>query len=429
MKISPARTAAFDILSRIERERSFSSILLHEYEQHLTPKDGSLCHQLTLGVLRRQMCLDRIIDHFAAGKKMDLPVRLSLRLGLYQLLYLDKVPAYSAVNESVDLVQRARKSSARGFVNAILRRASREPFTARYDDEIERISVESSHPRWLIEKWVGRFGLEDAAHLAEANNSQPTAAFRLTMRASSPPEFEGAEPSKFVPGCFLAASVTGAMTEAAAAHAIYFQDEASQLVGNAVIVPDSGRFLDVCAAPGSKVTQIAARGNGCLFAAGDIHSHRTRFLLENARSQGIRDVAVIRYDAENELPFQEGSFDIVLVDAPCSGTGTIRHNPEIRYFLQSEDLVELSNKQRRILRNASKMVRSGGNLVYSTCSLEVEENEAVADHFLRSETGFAKARPLVPDPFIGTDEYARTTPYRDKMDGFFIASLVRQPSN
>lgn len=425
MTISPARVAAFDVLHRIETERAFSSILLPQYEQNLSPNDRALCHQLTLGVLRRQMYLDLMIDHFAGGKKVDAAVRIALRLGLFQLLFLDRIPAHSAVNESVNLVQRARKSSARGFVNAILRRTQREPFSPEYADEMERISIETSHPRWLIEKWSALFGIEEAERLAISNNEQPAAAFRLTARAPEGLAFPGTRPSASVPGCFLADPVTPEIRAAADRGEIYFQDEGSQLVGSSVVVPENGTFLDVCAAPGSKATQVAAAGGAKLIVAGDIHSHRTRFLLENVRSQGAGNVSVVEYDAEAGLPFDEGSFDTVLVDAPCSGTGTIRHNPELRYFLQQDGFPALTDKQLRILKNASKTVRNGGSLIYSTCSLESEENETVADAFLSSGGAFVKAPPGVPDGFIGDGGYARTRPHVDKMDGFFIAPFVR----
>ncbi|MGD9561003.1 MAG: 16S rRNA (cytosine(967)-C(5))-methyltransferase RsmB [Pyrinomonadaceae bacterium] len=426
MKISPARTAAFDVLLKIGNERAFSSVLLPQYEERLSPRDRSLCHQLTLGVLRRQMYLDRLIDHFSGGRKLDQAVRLSLRLGLYQLRFLDRVPGHSAVNESVDLVHRAKKSSARGFVNAVLRRAVREAFEPDYASDAERISIETSHPKWLIEKWADRFGLHQAELLAQANNELPAIAFRYTNNAADRAALEGVRSSKVVPGCFLADEFSPDIAQAAADGAIYLQDEGSQLVGYAVQVPENGTFLDVCAAPGSKATQIAADGNGRLFVAGDLHPHRTRFLLENARAQGVRNINVVQYEAELSLPFEKLSFDTVLVDAPCSGTGTIRHNPELRYFIQPDDLLELSDKQLRILTNASKMVRIGGSLIYSTCSLEAEENEAVANAFLASVNGFEKSAPNVPERFIGPDLFARTTPHIDGMDGFFIASFVRR---
>ncbi|MGH9818837.1 MAG: transcription antitermination factor NusB, partial [Pyrinomonadaceae bacterium] len=157
MNISPARIAAFDVLYRIETEKAFSSPLLSQYENDLSVKDRSLCHEIVLGCLRRQIYLDRIIDHFSAKPRLDAEIRVSLRIGIFQLLYLDKVPAYSAVNESVNLVQRAKKTSAKGLVNAVLRQLQRGRPEFSYADETERISVETSHPRWLIEKWTGEF--------------------------------------------------------------------------------------------------------------------------------------------------------------------------------------------------------------------------------------------------------------------------------
>ena len=179
MKISPARTAAFDVLLRIETEKAFSSHLLAAYEENLSTRDRSLCHELTLGILRRQIYLDRLIDQFS-GKRLDAAVRIALRLGLYQIYFLDKIPHHSAINESVNLAQRAKKTSAKGLVNAVLRRATREPVKFDLADEIEQVSVETSHPAWLLEKWVGEFGWEEMARLAVANNRIPETAFRFT---------------------------------------------------------------------------------------------------------------------------------------------------------------------------------------------------------------------------------------------------------
>lgn len=425
MKISPARVAAFDILKRIETERAFSSVLLPEYEASLSPKDRSLCHQLTLGVLRKQIYLDRIIDHFAGGKKIDVAVRVILRLGLFQLNFLDKVPDHSAVDESVNLVQQAKKSSAKGFVNAILRRSLREPFLSEYSDDIDRLSVETSHPRWLIEKWIAQFGAENAGAIAAANNQQPKMAFRLTAKSPQGLKFEGVQRSEIVESAFVVNRLTPEIADAAARGDIYFQDEGSQLVAQAVELPDGASFLDVCSAPGSKVSQIATRAKD-LIVAGDLYEKRVRFLKENCANQGADNVRIVQYDAEFALPFADESFDVVLVDAPCSGTGTIRHNPEIRYALAPGDFDELSRKQRRIMANASKLVKKGGSLIYSTCSLEIEENEAVAEDVLSGNGDFEKVRPSVPERFLRNDRYARTMPHRDEVDGFFIAAFNRK---
>ena len=423
MKISPARLAAFDVLLRIERDRAFSSVLLPAVEERLSSADRGLCHELVLGVLRRQMYLDKVIEVFAGAKKLDTAVRIALRLGAYQLLFLDKVPAYSAINESVGLVQKAKKTSAKGFVNAILRRISEKTPVLSFADEIERISIETSHPRWLIEKWSDEFGRADAEAIAVANNVIPKTAFRVL----SDDNVEGLEKSEFVDGCYIAASLDKELRERADRGEIYFQDEASQIVAQMVGRELGSTFLDVCAAPGGKTTQIARENRRAMIVAGDLHAARVEHLRETCHRQGVDFVTVVQYDAEVALPFADNSFDTVFVDAPCTGTGTIRRNPEIRYSLVPDDLGELPRKQLAILKNASKVVTPGGRLVYSTCSFEREENEQVIKEFESENVGFAKAVPAVPERFITADGFGRTFPHRDSMDGFFIAELRRLP--
>ena len=426
MKISPARIAAFEILLKIGREKAFSSVLLPLFEKDLAASDRGLCHQLTLGILRKQLYLDKIIAEFTNGKKLDPAVKIALRIGLYQLLFLDKVPDYSAINESVNLVQYAKKTSAKGFVNAILRRATREAVSFNFAGETERISIETSHPAWLIEKWIASFGIEETEKLAAANNEIPPVAFRFTAKGSFK-EAKNADRSEFVDGCFTAETIDAEMLDFAEKGEIYFQDEASQMVAAAIELKDGDKFLDVCAAPGSKATQIAERGmrNAELIVTGDLHYQRLQFMRGNCQKQGVDFVNVLQYDAVKSLPFADESFDIVLVDAPCSGTGTIRHNPEIRYFLDPADFAGLWQKQLAILQNASKLVKPGGRLIYSTCSLEKEENEEVCSAFLSGDPDFEKTQPKVPGKFLRGAGFAQTFPHRDNMDGFFIASFER----
>jgi len=428
MNISPARTAAFDILMRIETERAFSSVLLPLFEKDLSPADRSLCHELVLGVLRRQMLLDSNISALSSDKKLDIEIRIALRLALYQLHYLDKIPAYSAINESVNLVQRAKKTSAKGFVNAVLRRSERENAIRSFTDEIEQVSVETSHPRWLIDKWSDEFGLEKTIAIAKANNEHPQSAFRLLGSSEDATSLaEASIHSANVVGCYIAARGEARLFELAERREIYIQDEASQMVARSVKVPAGGRFLDVCAAPGGKTGLIAREfPNASLIAAGDNHWPRVEFLRENCRRQAVETVNCVQFDAEQALPFEGCSFDAVLVDAPCSGTGTIRRNPEIRYFLEPHDLAQLPQKQLSILTNASKLVRSGGSLVYSTCSLEREENEGVCEAFLLQCADFTVVKPNVPDQFQIAEGFARTWPHRDGMDGFFVASFRKE---
>lgn len=419
--VSPARRAAFEILSKIETDRAFSSVLLPFYEEKLEIRDRALCHELVLGVLRKQLYLDRVIEKLSGGKKLDAAVRLILRLGVYQLLFLDKIPAHAAINDAVNQTAKAKKTSAKGFVNAVLRRLTRERVELEFADELEKLAVETSHPRWLLEKWTADFGFAETARLAAENNRTPAASYRLTAR-SSPALIESLAQKTIE-------NEKGYLRELAENGKIYFQDEGSQAVGNAVELKDHETFLDVCAAPGSKTTQIAGKiarraesgGAPNFIAAGDVHASRVGGLRENCRKQGVGFVAIVQYDAERPLPFAAESFDVALVDAPCSGTGTLRHNPEIRYFLAEKDLAELSLKQLKILGHASKVIKRGGRLIYSTCSLEKEENEEVAGRFLAENPDFRKIAPPAGERFLTGDGFARTFPPADNMDGFFIA--------
>lgn len=444
--VSPARLAAYNVLLKIEKERAFSSVLLPQAEEKLAAADRALCHQIALGVLRRRLYLDRIVQSFSKTKidKFDLEILLALRIGLFQLIYLDKIPDFSAINESVNLVHLAKKRSATGLVNALLRRAAREKeFKFEFADETERVSVETSHPRWLIEHWARFFGLADTENLARANNETPPLAFRLTAKSDEKTietlrklNLDIAESNVAANG-FRVGKPNEMLFAFAGEGKIYFQEESSQLVGETVALQTDESFLDVCAAPGSKFTQVGAKlkneieksqsiGESKIAVAGDFYARRLNFLRESARNQGLENINCVVYDAEKDLPFAGGTFDCVLLDAPCSGTGTIRHNPEIRYFLTEKDFLELQGKQLAILQNASKTVKSGGRVVYSTCSLERAENEAVIEKFLAANADFEKISPPLPTRFLTAESFARTFPHRDESDGFFIAVLKKK---
>ena len=411
MKISPARVAAFEALLRILEDRAFSSIVLPAVEESLEGPDRGLCHEIVLGTLRNELLLGSYIRSLTKGKKLDSEVRVILLSAAYQILFLDRIPHHAVVNDAVNLAVRAKKSSARGLVNAVLRSFSRERPSLEFQDELDRLSVETSHPRWLLERWILQFGSEGAAQLAIADNEQPKVSVRGTAKNPEP----------------TAAQRSGDLRALADAGQIYLQDEGSQLIASAVRFEPGDRVLDVCAAPGSKATMMAVGhiDDGTMIVAGDLHDARVRQLKASAALQGAESVSVVRYDAVRALPFADGSFDAVLVDAPCSGTGTIRHNPEIRYFLEPTDFADLADKQLAILENASKLVRSGGTLVYSTCSLENEENEAVCRRFLERHAGIRLKRPAVPEKFLTEEGFARTFPHRDGMDGFFVAAFEK----
>jgi len=443
MQISPARRAAFEILRRVNDEGAYSSTLLARADTELDTKDRALCHELVLGVLRRQIWLDLAIEHFASRKadSLDLPVVIALRLGLYQLRFLSRVPASAAINESVNLVKSARVKSAAPFVNAILRRATREPGydpAANVTDPTERVSIETSHPRWLIERWIEQFGHEEAAAIARANNEPAPAAFRFTARAKRQnfgieqisDSVAGLQPSSVTPDCWRVVDSTRdggvQLRRFAAEGLIYFQDEASQLVAHLLAAGSQDRVLDVCAAPGSKSTLAAALAPQARIVACDFYDHRLSTTRELAALQAAMNIDFVVHDATRPLPFAEQSFKCVLVDAPCSGTGTLRHNPEIRWRLQPLDIEQLVEKQRAILHQASAVVGAAGLLLYSTCSLERAENESVAKQFLTEHADFAIAELAAKISPASDTGVVRTWPHRDATDGFFVTGFRRK---
>lgn len=427
-KVSPSRRAAFEVLHDIEVESAISSILA-DYDERLSPKDRGLCHEIVLGVLRRQITLDREIDIFAEGKKLDDAVRVILRIGLYQLRHLDRVPAYSAINESVELARMAKRKSAAGFVNAILRRATRENAEFQFSDDLERASVETSHPHWLLERWTDNFGFERAVSLATVNNRIPAHYFRPTLNANIQDlEQISAYEDEGFKGIYSSSELNGEILEMLARGAIYVQDAGSQLVATAVSKLIRGRFLDVCASPGGKTGLIAMLLNDrpeVEIFAGDVTQNRIDILRDSLAAQGCGNVEIRKYNAEKEMPFEKESFDTVFVDAPCSGTGTIRRNPEIRYRANGEELKRHSNRQLAILRNASELVSVGGTVVYSTCSLEIAENEGVIERFLASNAGFSLCDVELDGRFRTPAGHYRLWPDTDGCDGFFVTGLRR----
>jgi 16S rRNA (cytosine967-C5)-methyltransferase len=438
--VSVARLAAFNVLRRVEEEGAYAALLLAASEEKMRADDRALCYELVLGTLRWQLWLDKLIEHYArrSAASLDAPVRRALRLGLYQLRFLSRVPASAVVNESVKLVHLSRLRSAAAFTNAVLRRATREPDyqpSENIADPIERLAVETSHPAWLIGRWIKAFGREEAEAFARANNDAPPVAFRVVTRRAGVKEVLDevlaaggvAQSSQIAPEAWRVQGATAALQTLAREGKIYLQDEASQLVAHVLDAREDERVLDVCAAPGSKTTHIAARTpNLSLIVAGDVHEHRLRAVVKAAERQGVERLHVVVHDAEVALPYSAGSFDRVLVDAPCTGTGTLRRNPEIRWRISAHDILDVSGRQRRILASAARMVRPLGHLVYSTCSVEPEENEEVVARFLCENDSFKQVALNAPQELLGEDGAARTWPHKSGADGFFIASFERR---
>lgn len=442
-RIGLARTAAFEILCRVESETAYASVLVAALgESDLSRADRALAQEIVLGVLRWQRSLDYFIERYSerAVDRFDLPVLIALRMGLYQLRYLARIPHSAAVNESVNLVKRARMTSAAGLVNAVLRKAAaslEDRVGERIADRLERTSVELSHPRWMLQRWQAAFGEDEAQALALANNAPPKTAFRVNTLLATADEAlahlktEGvtARESEIASGAFVVESgPASALNQASRLGLIYVQDEASQLV-SLLLEPRQGhRVLDACAAPGSKSSHIAAlTEDKAWVVACDLHPHRLTTLRATCQRLGIASIDAVALDANQQLPFVAGAeqFDRVLVDAPCSGTGTLRANPEIKWRLSPDDITRLAKLQLSLLERGALSVATGGRLVYSTCSLEREENEEVVERFLGSGAPFRVIQPNPRADLITEDQFVRTFPHKHSADGFFAAVLER----
>jgi 16S rRNA (cytosine967-C5)-methyltransferase len=409
----------------------------------MSREDRALAQEIVLGVLRWQRALDYFIELETgrAAERFDLPVLIALRIGLYQIRYLDRVPRRAAVNESVNLVKRARVASAAGLVNAVLRKAAsrlHETPGQNVADPLERASVELSHPLWMLERWQAAFGEEETRRLALANNSPAPTAFRVNTLRTSVDEALGylklegvtARESDIAPGAFVIVEGPSAIVNRAARQGlIYVQDEASQLVSILLDVEPGHRVLDLCAAPGSKSSHIAALAEDKAWIVScDLHHHRLATLIATCRRLGINSIDALALDATRALPFSEyaPAFDRVLVDAPCSGTGTLRGNPEIKWRLLPDDITRLAGLQLNLLKRAASAVAASGRLVYSTCSVEPEENEEVVRRFLDCNTQFRAIRPNARGDLLTAEGFVRTFPHDHGTDGFFAALLKKR---
>src|SRR5215469_1539599 len=443
MPVSPARAAAFDILLRVEREASYASELLHSAASELlSPPDHALATELVMGVLRWRSLLDSEISGGSGQplRKLDLEVLLALRLAVYQFRWLTRVPKRAALYESVELVKRARKRSAAGFVNAVLRKLSAKEIEKKAAEGLraQEIAATWAHPEWLVERWLEEFGTEATLEICKHDQSIPATSIRLRSTAARN-ELEAGGVT-LLPGNLLSSagrvqSGDARKTEVFLRGEIVIQDEASQLV--AALVGHGERILDCCAAPGGKALAVADRNPAAAVTAVEIHPHRARLLRKLVGVSSSNKIQAVVADARN-LPLSR-DFDRVLADVPCSGTGTLARHPEIKWRLQPQDLPDLQRRQVAILRSALAQVAPGGRLVYSTCSLEPEENEVVVKQALSDNKRFqvidcglelerlkAAGELTWPNPRLLTrGPYLRTIPGIHPSDGFFAAILEK----
>jgi 16S rRNA (cytosine967-C5)-methyltransferase len=443
MPVSPARAAAFQILLRAERDQSYASELLHS-DRHaaLSPADHGLATELVMGVLRWRSVLDQKIAAASSQPlaRLDLEVLIALRLGIYQLQFLSRVPARAAIFESVEIVKAERKRSAASFVNAVLRKIAKAHLPDTLAEihnagDAKSVAASSAHPDWLVARWAERYSLATARAICLHDQTIPPTAIHVQDDQTA--EELAQAGIELSPGLLLSSArlvKSGDVTKTPAYREgrVSIQDEASQLV--ALLVGSGQRILDCCAAPGSKTALLAKQNpEGQVFAS-DIHPHRARLLRELTRSSSVR---VLAADARH-LPFHPG-FDRILADAPCSGTGTLARNPEIKWRLTPNDLLDLQERQIAILKSTLPLLAADGRLLYSTCSLEREENEDVVSAAMTNAKEFKlldcrqelqrlqSSGVLVwrdPDSLL-SGSYLRTFPGVHPCDGLFAAIIER----
>jgi len=441
------RSISLDILNRVaETDRHPDDLLSDSFKryQHLTALDRAFLTELTYGVLRWRGFLDWVIRHFSniPFEKVESEILNTLRLGLYQIFFLTKTPASAAVNESVELAKKARGKAGAGFVNAVLRSALREketiPYPDKWQDPALHTAVIQSHPLWLVQRWIEEFGAEETLKLCMANNRIPVLTLRTnTLKIGREDLIEKLKEKGLNPSPTSFSDEGVLLKDGPPTSSLPFlkeglfaiQDEASQLI-TLILDPQPGeKILDACAAPGGKTTHIAQKMKnlGEIFAF-DLRQEKLKQIEEGCKRLGIKMVKTKIGDALNSLPVPgEIKFDRVLADVPCSGFGTLRRNPDLKWRRKKEDIERLSRLQCSILKNLSGYVREGGLLVYSTCTLFHEENEDVVERFLSEHRtfrldSFVEVLPEKCHLFIRKG-YFKTFPPADELDGFFAAGL------
>jgi len=425
--------------ANLEAYRELNGALISE-------TDKRLALEITYGTIKHWNTLDWILAGFMSRpmEKVDPYVRNVLRTGAYQLLYLDRVPASAACNEAVKLVKKRFHSGIAGFVNGVLRSVARKyasieevEFPDVEKHPVEYISLKYSFPSWMVQRWLNNFGLENTLRICQYSNVPPKLTVRVNTLKTSLEEFTGLldkrgiawSPGAYCPECVTVKDYAKLENDKEIQGLYLTQSEASMLVSH-ILQPEKGmNVLDACSAPGSKTTHIAQlmKDTGIILAV-DIHEHRLRLVKNNCTRLGIKSVDTLLCDAREIQNRTNQLFDCILVDAPCTGTGVLNRRPDARWRKSSEDIEEMSCLQKKILEQVMPLVKPGGRLVYSTCSLEPEENKKVVDFVLRNHPEFA------PDPFgadfpiLGTngdDFTVQLAPHTHDSDGFFISRLKR----
>lgn len=430
-----AREAALDVLVRTEQDRSYSNLLLHQTIQkyRLDKSDAALATEIVYGTIQRLNTIDYFLGKFVAKgmAKLQPWVRSLLRLSFYQMYYLDRIPDHAIVNEAVNLAKKKGHQGISGMVNGVLRNVIRQKDSLLIPEKLpaaERIALVHSHPQWLVSRWLRQLGEAKTEQICEANNVPPRVSIRAnTMKLGRNELVEllrqadiQAEPSALAPaGVIVRGAGNMALTPWFAEGLFSIQDESSMLVAEAVDPQPGEKVLDCCAAPGGKTMHMAEKmkDSGQVWAC-DVHEHKAKLIQEQADRLGLKSVKTLTADARKLTErFEAGSFDRILLDAPCSGLGVIRRKPDMKWSKLEQELDDICVIQRDLLNEVHKLLRPGGILVYSTCTIEHNENEGMVQSFLRDHPEFEWADEQGP---------VQIYPYEHQSDGFFIAKLRKR---
>lgn len=442
MKSSNARDTALEVLMQIDSANAWSDGSLKRTiaKNKLDSRDAALATRLSYGVIQNKMLLDYYISCYCTQKaeRLESVIRNILRIGGYQILFMDKIPHRAAVNEAVEMTRRAGRPKATGMVNAVLRK-----FVANWMNmpalpngtTVDYLSVRYSHPKWLVERLVDLLGPEEAEGYLKMNNEVVPTTIQTNLLKTTPEELEKelrqsgvtVEKHPWLPGCF-AVSSTGDLESLSAFSEGRFmvQDAAARLVAVVAQPERNAKVLDVCAAPGGKSFALAIdMGDEGQIVSCDIHPHKLKLIENGAARLGIASIRAVQADGREHHAAWQQTADLVVADVPCSGLGIIRKKPDIRYK-NPKELAQLPAIQKAILENASTYVRSGGTLIYSTCTVLPEENEEVTEDFLAHHLDFELESFTLPLPVGPSRGHLTLWPQRFGTDGFYICRMRRK---
>ncbi|MGM9925327.1 MAG: 16S rRNA (cytosine(967)-C(5))-methyltransferase RsmB [Bacillus sp. (in: firmicutes)] len=439
------RELALDLLLAVEKNQSYSNLALNNIinKNHLSPADSGLLTEITYGTIQRKLTLDYYLEPFLNNKnKMDDWVIVLLRLSLYQMHYLDKIPDHAIIFEAVEIAKKRGHKGIASMVNGVLRSIQRKgvPSLDLIEDDELRTAVETSHPLWLVKRWAAQYGLEKTKEMCAFNLMAPKQTVRVNPLKASREEVmkqleeEGyaVEASDVIPDAIISLRGNLAHSETFKKGFITVQDESSMLVSYALGASDDDKVLDCCAAPGGKTTSIAEKLTNGNVVALDLHEHKVKLINQQAKRLGLANITTQALDARKAKDtFQEAYFDKILVDAPCSGLGVMRRKPDVKYTKSENDIERLAAIQQDILHAAATLLKPGGTLVYSTCTVDRAENDQVVQQFLQQHEDFMEDGELkerLPEsvrPFADEGSL-QLFPQDVKSDGFFIACFRKK---